>query len=145
MACGIYKITENETGRCYIGQSKNIEARWRDHRKRFPTDLFSYEILMSCDPDCLNFFEKAFIDGYDSHRCGFNKTIGGTAIKARYPHADSLAKRSESMKGKNRGPRSEETKRKISEAKKGKKFSEEHKKALSESHKGLVPWNKKEK
>jgi hypothetical protein len=43
------------------------------------------------------------------------------------------------MKGKNTGPRSEETKRKISEALKGKKYkerSEEHRKKISERMKG---------
>ena len=28
---GIYKITCNETGKCYIGQSIDIENRWLQH------------------------------------------------------------------------------------------------------------------
>ena len=39
-------------------------------------------------------------------------------------------------------PRTEEYRRKISEANTGKKASEDTRKKLSESHKGQVPWNK---
>ena len=28
---GIYKITNNVNGKIYIGQSVNIEKRWKDH------------------------------------------------------------------------------------------------------------------
>jgi group I intron endonuclease len=31
MTCGIYKITNSQTGRIYYGASKNIEARWGFH------------------------------------------------------------------------------------------------------------------
>lgn len=27
--CGIYKITNQVNGKCYIGQSINIEKRWK--------------------------------------------------------------------------------------------------------------------
>ena len=122
MTCGIYKITEIETGRCYIGQSKKIEARWKQHHKRFPVDSFEYEILLTCDVDCLNFFERAFIDGYDSHRSGLNKTLGGNSIKSTHPDEETLAKISQNRKGK---LHSEETKRKMSETRRGRKHSEE--------------------
>ena len=29
---GIYKITNNLNGHCYIGQSRNINKRWSDHK-----------------------------------------------------------------------------------------------------------------
>lgn len=32
MTVGIYKITNNINNKCYIGQSRNIEKRWRDHK-----------------------------------------------------------------------------------------------------------------
>lgn len=31
--CGIYKITNLTNNKVYIGQSKNIEERWSNHRK----------------------------------------------------------------------------------------------------------------
>lgn len=32
-ACGIYKITNKQTGDIYIGQSVNIAERWKQHVK----------------------------------------------------------------------------------------------------------------
>ena len=147
MTCGIYKITKNETGRCYIGQSKNVEERWKAHHKRFPSDLFSYEILLVCDKDYLNFFEKAFIDGYDSNRNGFNKTIGGVGFKTRYHDEETRQKMSEAAKGRipgNKGKKllNEEARQKMSDAKKGKKrgpFSEETKTKMKEAVKRRKP------
>ena len=63
----------------------------------------------------------------------------------KYPHKgreESKKKISESKKGK---PRSEETIKKMSESKKGKHCSEETKKKISESLKGHTPWNKGKK
>ena len=98
MTIGIYKITEITTGKCYIGQSKNVEGRWKDHHKRFPPQLFNYEILVSCDKTELDLYEKEFIAHFDSHRNGFNKTIGGSGIKVTDPHPETIQKVSESMK-----------------------------------------------
>ena len=58
---------------------------------------------------------------------------------------ESKRKMSEVKKGVKRGPLSEETKRKMSEAKKGKTFSEEHKRKISETRKGQISWNKGKK
>ena len=76
---GIYKITEISTGLCYIGQSKTIEKRWLDHHKRFPLHRFKYEVMIQCPVEDLNRFEIDFISRWDSHRNGFNGTIGGSA------------------------------------------------------------------
>ena len=71
------------------------------------------------------------------------------AHKGIRPSVETRRKRSESMKGKNRYERIEETRKKLSEAHKGqipwlkgKKHSEESKRKMSEAHKGRVPWNK---
>src|SRR5574344_371846 len=32
---GIYKITNKINGKCYIGQSNDIERRWREHKSAF--------------------------------------------------------------------------------------------------------------
>lgn len=52
------------------------------------------------------------------------------------PSEETRRKLSEANKGKKRKPHSEETKRNISEAMKGRKLSDEHKKKISEANKG---------
>jgi len=140
MTIGIYKIeaicpvARMANQAIYIGQSKNIERRWKVHQKRFPKDQYSYEVILVVPPEHdIDLLERLFIDVYDSHRNGLNKTIGGTAIKAKYPDAETRTKISAAKKGK---LFSEETKAKMSEAHKGKTKSEEHKAKLSAATKG---------
>jgi hypothetical protein len=130
---GIYCITEISTGLCYIGQSKCIERRWRDHQKvRFPLHRFKHEVLMQCPEEDLNRYEVDFISRWDSHRNGFNKTIGGTSIKATHPDAETLQKMSASMKGQ---PKSDEHRAKMSAVHKGKTLSDETRAKMSASAK----------
>lgn len=127
MTCGIYKITCKETGRCYVGQSINIEKRFKAHggkRGKFPREKFDYVIVQATSIDQLDEAEIIFIDYFDAYTKGFNKTKGGSGW---------------GTKGKKT---SEETKRRQSEAKLGKSFSEEHKQNLSKAKTGHIPWNK---
>jgi len=114
MTCGIYKITENETGKAYIGQSVNIERRWKTHHKRLSPDLFSYEVIMECEKIQLAFWEIAWIGSENTlHPKGFNHTIGGNGAWG------------------SKNP--EETSRRKSKAQKGRILSEEHKQNLRKS------------
>ena len=94
--CGIYKITNKLNGKCYIGQSKDILFRLKNHLhypfssninvserdlykdlRKFGTDNFEFEILERCKPEELNEKEKAWISEYDSFNSGYNSTNGG--------------------------------------------------------------------
>jgi hypothetical protein len=123
VTCGIYRITENETGRHYIGQSKNIEKRWKGHRKRFPPELFSYHIVITCVPDSevLDCLEKFCIADFKGKMLGFNLTKGGNGAWShqRILSEEHKRKISDSLKGRKQPPISDETKRKMSDAKKG--------------------------
>jgi hypothetical protein len=67
----------------------------------------------------------------------YNKTDGGEGVSGRIQSDETRKKISDSNKGKRRGKKhSEESKRKISEARKGKPRSEETKRKMSESTKG---------
>lgn len=117
MTIGIYKITERDTGLCYIGQSTRIEVRFKEHqKKRFPIESHTYETLMSCDVEALDRMERFMIAAWSTLApLGLNRTIGGNGAF---------------------GPQSEETRRKISEANKGKTRSEEYLRKQSEAQKG---------
>lgn len=92
--CGIYKITNLESGECYIGQSVNISERWKSHFKcgvgidtppqnklyKAMQDYgmwnFSWELLEKCSKENLDEREKYYIELYNSYSYGYNSTRG---------------------------------------------------------------------
>lgn len=96
VVCGIYKITNLENQKVYIGQSVNIKERLRTHIKRglgaeTPTrnklytvmnkvgvENFSYEIIEECPREQLNEKECYWIDYFESQNFGYNETKGGS-------------------------------------------------------------------
>lgn len=135
---GIYKITCKESGQCYIGQSTNIERRWKDHRKRWSPDAYDYEVLMACPVESLDFLESAFISGYDSCHNGLNRALGGRG-RFGYHDDETRAKMSAVRTGKTT---SDTTRAKQSAANKGKTLSDEHRAKLSAAKKGRPSPNK---
>lgn len=96
-ACGIYKITNLENGRCYIGQTKQaFKERWRTHLKRGVkaepgtqnklyaamwedgAENFTFEVLATCTPEELNEKERDYIALYHADTWGYNGTGGNT-------------------------------------------------------------------
>lgn len=91
---GIYKITNQITGQCYIGQSNDISKRWKDHAKcglgidtpasnklykameEYGLDSFSWELIEKCKKEELNEKERYYIDLYDSCNYGYNSNKG---------------------------------------------------------------------
>ena len=92
---GIYKITCNETGKCYIGQSIDIENRWMQHicatkyetdnnkfynaMRKYGYENFTYEIIEECSnsQEELDNRERYWIEQYNSYYDGYNSTKGG--------------------------------------------------------------------
>lgn len=92
--CGIYKITNQKTGECYIGQAVDVRKRWYDHAKamigidtpqnnllyaaaqKYGLDDFTFELLLECKPNELDVKEKYFIELYNSNTFGYNRTGG---------------------------------------------------------------------
>ena len=92
---GIYKITNIDTGKCYIGKSTNVKKRLQDHMRstigiRTIADQavhhamldsgfwnWTFEIITYCDKEQLNELEKYYINFFQSQTFGYNKTGGG--------------------------------------------------------------------
>ena len=92
--CGIYKITNQKTGECYIGQAVDVRKRWFDHAKaglgidtpqgnklyaamqEYGLDNFSFELLEECGQADLDKKEKYFIELYQANITGYNSTGG---------------------------------------------------------------------
>lgn len=92
---GIYKLTNIDSGKCYIGKSTNIKKRIADHFKSsvgiktiadqaihheiLNTGFWNWtiEAIIYCDKKELNDLEKYYIQFFKSNIFGFNKTGGG--------------------------------------------------------------------
>lgn len=87
MTTGIYKITNKDNGKVYIGQSQNCERRISEHKQErtIPIDMwinmigkdhFIYEII-ECPLEELDKKEQEYIEKYNSREEGYNKQVGG--------------------------------------------------------------------
>lgn len=94
IVCGVYKITNQETNQCYIGQAADVAKRWKDHAKcglgidtpannklykamqDYGIWSFSWELLEACKKEELNEKEAYYIDLYDSKNYGYNSVSG---------------------------------------------------------------------
>ena len=85
---GIYKITNKINGKIYIGQSNDIQRRFKEHcyKKETPIekaihkygkDNFNFEIIEECPLNQLNERETYWILFYDSVTKGYNCNFGG--------------------------------------------------------------------
>lgn len=93
MTQGIYLIKNNINGKCYVGQSKNIEARWAEHKRlvksnkpikntyplycafiKYGIANFTFSILETVkDHALLNATENKYIAKYDTVAKGYNQ------------------------------------------------------------------------
>lgn len=121
----IYKLTNIETGKSYIGETKDYKRRKWEHFNFIKkgkvqenglyegdVDSWFFEVLEECDSS-----KKYERESYWIHQCN--------SIEKGYNIGDASSK-----------PHSEESKRKISEAHMGKHLSNETKKKLSDYRKG---------
>lgn len=138
MTSGIYSIQNKINGKRYIGQSKNIERRFKDHLSRLENgnhdndylqksfdkyggQCFEFKIVCECSIEDLDKEEKRFINLYGTYLQGYNLTTGGEISPMLMPEIRN--KVSEAMKGeKNHNY--------------GKQFSKQHKSKIKESNKG---------
>lgn len=88
--CGIYKITNIENQKCYIGQAANLADRWRQHIKRgigaepatrnklYPAmqeigvENFTFEVIEECDRSLLDEREDYWQDFYKAKEFGYS-------------------------------------------------------------------------
>ena len=109
---GIYKITNLNNQKCYIGQSIELEKRYRSHRNNLRTDKhpnnhlqraynkgdkFVFEVIELCEPDVLDQKEIAWIELFDStnRENGYNFDSGGGVCRNKHP--ETIKKHRERM------------------------------------------------
>ena len=92
---GIYKLTNIDTGKAYVGKSTDIKKRIADHFKSsigiksiadqavhheiLKTGFWNWtiEALTYCDKDKLSELEKYYIEFFDTQTFGYNRNAGG--------------------------------------------------------------------
>ena len=156
---GIYKITNSQNGKFYVGSSKDIINRFSQHRTKlrqgkhhsrhfqnawnlYGEDAFTYEILEECSADTLITREQHYISTLSPE---YNVMV---VVQETITHCqEAKDKIGQRTKGKTYeelyGPeKAAEMRQKRSEALKGKPKSEEHIAKVSAARKGFVPPNK---
>lgn len=97
---GIYKFENKINHNIYIGQSIDIERRYKDHLvraknlhagntefdsplhhaiRKYGIENFDFTIIEECKKEQLNDRERYWIEYYDSYKKGYNCTTGGDA------------------------------------------------------------------
>ena len=153
----IYKITNKEDGKIYIGQTTQIlEDRWRQHKKigsncrylkrafnKYGIHNFEFKLICICFDEDLDKYEIQYMEKYSSMvPNGYNLRKGGNSGKH---HEETKKKISDSLKGRtdifrakttNRLGMShtEETKKKISQALKSRTDIIRHSHQLGKPH-----------
>ena len=137
----IYLIKNKINGKCYVGQSVNVEKRWGEHinndksligkaLSKYGENNFIFSVLEKGIPiDQIYEKESQYIAKYNGFQEGYNQVPIGGGLPTGKEHPNF----GKSM--------SEEQKRKISDSLKGNKnpnygvnFSKEHKRQISDNH-----------
>ena len=132
----IYKITNKNTGKMYIGQTtQDLEERWRGHRssksncrylksaiKKYGIYNFEFKLICVCFDNDMDKFENDYIKKYNTLvPNGYNLREGGNGGRhneeTKQKISESLKNRTDIIYSKNQlgKPHTEEIKKKISD------------------------------
>ena len=124
MTIGIYRIVNNVNGKCYVGQSSNIEERWKEHLRKlrgnshhsvhlqrawnlFGEPAFTFEVYKVCLIENLDSEELKAMEIFNVCENGYNISRDPVAfMRGRHHSEDSKRAISQSMTGKKRNPES---------------------------------------
>lgn len=143
MTCGVYTITLIKSGRVYVGSSKNIEGRWKEHLRHLRQgrhandrmqrafahhgeEAFVFAVIQVTEEDARIAREQAWMDclgAYDRRR-GFNLRPTADSPRGAFVSDETRAKLRAARIA--RGPITEEERAKISAALTGRPKSPEH-------------------
>lgn len=146
--CGVYKITNIENGKYYIGSSVNLKTRLSQHKSKlnknthhskhfqfawnkYGKDKFEYSIILYCSADNVLFYEQFALDVYEptNAKKGYNTSQKAGNTSGVKQSEDQKKNHSKFMKGRPAWN-------------KGIKMSEDQRIKLIGHSIGRIPWNK---
>lgn len=152
MNCGIYKITNIVSNKCYIGSSVTVRKRLSDHRRRLRKNqhknlhlqnawnrygeiFFSFDALIYCDKSNLIFYEDRAIEAFNtlSSIKGYNHIPARRTDLTGSNYMEIRQKRAKTQK---RVMQSLDARERISQANKGRVLSKETRERMSEARRG---------
>lgn len=133
MASGIYMIENLINGRLYIGSATNIDKRWKAHRRvlqrqkhenshlqrawnKYGSESFAFRFVETVEPEQLIAREQEYLDAYWSKGLYNISPTAGSPLGVKHPIA---------------------TRNKMSEAGKGRVFSDETKAKMAEARRNF--------
>jgi group I intron endonuclease len=152
MKSGIYVIVNLVTLQKYVGQSVDISKRWKSHwsearrerasantrlynaMRKYGQEAFAILTLELCEVARLDEREVHWIAAFDSVNRGYNLMVGGRGLGPRVLSEETRKRMSDAQKGK--PPPSAETRAKISAANTGSTHTSETRAKLSQALKG---------
>lgn len=159
MESGVYMIKNLVNNKTYIGSSKNMNKRWVGHKRllnnkkhknkhlcnawhKYGENNFNFSVIEYIELENLIMKEQQYIDNYNAtdNNFGYNIVPNAGSNLGWKPSEKTRKRMSESAKKK--PPVSNETRKKLSIARKGNKnacrvVSDEERKKMSESHIGI--------
>lgn len=117
MKSGIYKILNTLTGDFYIGSSKRIEKRWKEHINeltknkhynpilqrawnKYKQENFIFELIIECPPEKLLDVEDSFLEKLPKYNIA-TKATGGDRLTNHPNKKEILRKMSKANSGVN--------------------------------------------
>jgi group I intron endonuclease len=133
---GIYEIRNTKNGRRYIGSAVNVSKRWRDHIRQLEdgrhhsrfmqrcwnkngSDCFIFRVLLACEKNDLLMYEQRAIDTIQPQYNSAPKAGSQLGLKMSDEAKAKMAAAARRTKNFTGCTHSEETKRRISEKKRG--------------------------
>lgn len=121
MICGIYCIKNLITNKSYIGQSYDIEKRWKHHIidlnsgkshnkhlqrswKKYGKDNFVFSVIEECEESLLNMKEIYWIEKLGTFKSGYNLNQGGCGNRGYKVSKEACIAISKRLKGKSHSP-----------------------------------------
>lgn len=153
MSSGIYCIEHVASGKVYVGSAVDFDKRWGIHRhhlrhnkhhsdylqhawNKYGEGAFEFKKLITCEKPDLIFWEQLFINGHEAcnRDRGYNcAPIAGSTLGCK-PSPQALANQRAGFKKRPRRPQTEETRKRIGAAHKGRKYSVEFRENTRAAH-----------